>query len=320
MIPMAPENLGTLIEVDVRSVWANEAQDFTPWLLENASRLAKALGIELELRQAEHPVGNFSLDLIGTDLTNNCELIVENQLTPTDHGHLGQLMTYAAGTNAQTIVWIATEFREEHREAIRWLNDVTGENARFFGIEVSVVKIGDSIPAPLFRLRAEPNEWGAIVAQQSAELSERELLYRKFWTLFLGRLKEAHPDWSNARKPGKTSWLTLPCPYTGCRWGVSFAANQRVMVELYIDSGELETNLAIYNLFLAAKGPIEHSFGAPLSWEDLPERRACRIAFYSDGHVTETEKHEAFATWMMESLGKLKSSLAAGMVDLSSID
>lgn len=313
------KDLGTLVEIQVRSVWANEAQDFTPWLLENASRLAKALGIEIELRQAEHPVGNFSLDLLGRDLTNNCDLIVENQLTATDHGHLGQLMTYAAGTKAQTIVWIATEFREEHREAIRWLNDVAGENARFFGIEVSVVRIGDSAPAPLFRLRAEPNEWGAVVAQQSAELSERELLYRKFWTSFLERLKATHPDWSNARKPGKASWLTMPSPFAGCRWSASFASNQRVMVELYIDSGELETNLAIYHLFLASKKVIETSFGAPLSWEDLPERRACRIAFYGEGHVTETERHEEFATWMIEALAKLKSSLAAANVDLNSL-
>jgi hypothetical protein len=66
------------------------------------------LGIDLELSAAEHPVGGCALDLIGRDLTNNCVLIVENQLTITDHGHLGQILTYAAGTDAGTVVWLAS--------------------------------------------------------------------------------------------------------------------------------------------------------------------------------------------------------------------
>jgi hypothetical protein len=101
-------------------VWPHEAHDFTPWLLDNADALEATLGIEIELSAAEHPVGGFSLDLIGRDLTNDCVLMVENQLTGTDHGHLGQLLTYAAGTDAQTIVWMATAFREEHRQARSW--------------------------------------------------------------------------------------------------------------------------------------------------------------------------------------------------------
>src|SRR5438093_12030833 len=96
--------LGRLERVDPRVIWQRENRDFTPWLLENADRLAEALGIELELEAAEHGVGNFALDLVGRDLTNDAVLMVENQLEPTDHGHLGQLLTYGAGTGASTIV------------------------------------------------------------------------------------------------------------------------------------------------------------------------------------------------------------------------
>src|SRR2546423_984150 len=107
--------LSRLQPLDPREVWVHEAHDFTPWLLANADALADVLGIDIELTAAEHPVGTFSLDLVGRDLTNSCVLMVENQLTATDHGHLGQLLTYAAGTGARTIVWMATSFREEHR-------------------------------------------------------------------------------------------------------------------------------------------------------------------------------------------------------------
>src|SRR4029453_13226344 len=132
--------LGRLEAVDPRLIWAHEAHSFTPWLLENEDRLAEALGIDLELGAS---VGGYKLDLVGRDLTNDAVLIVENQLETTDHSHLGQVLTYAAGTAASTIVWIATAFREEHRQALDWLNENTGEQAHFFGIELQVVKIGD---------------------------------------------------------------------------------------------------------------------------------------------------------------------------------
>ena len=150
--------LGRLEGVEVRTVWEHEARDFTPWLLDHADHLAETLGIDLELNQSEHSVGGFSLDLVGRDLTNDAVLIVENQLEGTDHNHLGQILTYAAGTDASSIVWIATSFREEHRQAIDWLNEQTRENIRFFGIELKVARIGTSLPAPLFNLVAQPND------------------------------------------------------------------------------------------------------------------------------------------------------------------
>lgn len=94
--------LGRLERVEVREVWENEARDFTPWLLDHDDHLAEALGIDLEIQRSEHPVGNFSLDLIGRDLTNDAVLIVENQLGGTDHNHLGQILTYTAGARCST--------------------------------------------------------------------------------------------------------------------------------------------------------------------------------------------------------------------------
>ncbi|WP_201749735.1 hypothetical protein [Micromonospora sicca] len=145
--------LGKLEAVDVREVWKHEAHTFTPWLLANADVLGEVLDMDLALSAAEHPVGGFSLDLIGVDEATNETVIIENQLARTDHGHLGQLLTYAGGTDPVNVVWIATEFREEHRAALDWLNARPDENTRFFGIEIRAVRIGKSIAAPLMRLR-----------------------------------------------------------------------------------------------------------------------------------------------------------------------
>jgi hypothetical protein len=144
--PPPTKVLGRLENVDPRVVWPDEARDFTPWMLHNASYLGDVLGIEIELEAREHPIGPYYLDLFGQDQSNRCVLIIENQLTPTDHRHLGQLLTYAAGTQplAGTIVWIAPKFRDEHRDALDFLNarvsgDISSE-IRFFGVEMSVVK------------------------------------------------------------------------------------------------------------------------------------------------------------------------------------
>lgn len=136
-------SLGRLRRVPPREVWPHEARDFTPWLLENVDVLSDLLGMELVLDVAEHPVGGFSLDLLGRDETTGRVVIVENQLDVSDHTHLGQILTYAAGTNPATIVWITTGFRPEHRAALDWLNERTDEETRFFGVEIEVVQIDD---------------------------------------------------------------------------------------------------------------------------------------------------------------------------------
>ncbi len=133
---MAEDPLGRLERVDLREIWLSEAQDFTPWLArpENLSVLAETLGMELELEAQEQAVGPFRADLLCKDLESDKWVLVENQLERTDHRHLGQLMTYAAGLKAVSIVWIAASFTEEHRAALDWLNEITDESFEFFGL------------------------------------------------------------------------------------------------------------------------------------------------------------------------------------------
>jgi hypothetical protein len=306
--------IGKLEQLDPHIVWAHEAHDFTPWLLANADRLAEALGIDLELEAAEHAVGGYSLDLVGRDITNDAVLIVENQLAGTDHSHLGQVLTYAAGTGAATIVWIATSFREEHRQALDWLNESTGEETHFFGIELQVVKIGDSASAPLFNVVVQPNDWQKQVraSTRTGAVTEKGALYTEFWRGFLDRVHAEHPDWTRARAVGPRNGFAMTSPITGTYYSYSFAQNDRLRVELYIDTGDGDKNLEMFEYLRSRQEAIEQAYGGELSWEDLPTRRGCRIAAYRDDGCTVLDKarHEEFTDWLLSAGARFRTALS----------
>ena len=164
---MSNHILGRLTRVDLREIWETEAVDFTPWLAQedNLVILGETLGISLELEAQEKDVGRFRADILCKNKSNGSWVLIENQLDRTDHSHLGQLLTYASGLEAVTIVWIAYPFTDEHRSTLDWLNKITDEKFRFFGLEVELWRIGDSPAAPKFNVVSKPNDWSRSVAQ-----------------------------------------------------------------------------------------------------------------------------------------------------------
>jgi hypothetical protein len=142
--------LGTLEKVDPRTIWPDEASGFTPWLVENIRLLSDAIGMDLEVDESEAAVGGFRVDIVCKDLATGRPVVIENMLGPTDHDHLGKLLTYAAGWGARAAILVGTEFRDEHLKALEWLNELSGEEHLFFAVRAGVVKIGDSLPAPEF--------------------------------------------------------------------------------------------------------------------------------------------------------------------------
>lgn len=179
--------LGTLTRIDLREVWKSEPYSFTPWLAEaeNLNALAQVLEFEaLELVQTEQQVSEFSVDIVAKIAGTDDIVVIENQLERTDHRHLGQAITYAAGTQAKAIVWVAPEFAEGHRAALDWLNRMTPEDIGFFGVEVGAVRIGDSVPAPVFTVVARPNNWARQVRDAAAAPGPDALRNIAYWAAF----------------------------------------------------------------------------------------------------------------------------------------
>ena len=305
------QQLGRLEPVDPRSIWSHEALNFTPWLAQNADRLAEALGIELEVEATEYAVGGYSLDIFGKDQTNDVVLIVENQLGESDHSHLGQLLTYAAGTTASTIVWITTRFRDEHRQALTWLNEHSDQDTHFFGVELEVVRIGDSAPAPLFKVVALPNDWQKSVrAATAGTAGSKNESYRQFWTKLLDRIKSEHPTWTRAAG-GAQNWLWLTAPIRGCGLNPVFGFKGKIRQELYIDRATAEQCRAVFDALHARRQEFEAAYGRQVEWDPLEGRKACRISESSEGDVQNETEHEKYIEFFIDAGERFRRAISA---------
>ena len=264
--------LGRLEKVDLRYVWQSEALDFTPWLAreDNLDLLSDALGIELELEGVEQNVGPFRADILCKDTLSDRWVLIENQLERTDHTHLGQLITYAAGLDAVTIVWIAARVAEEHRAAIDWLNEITDTNVRFFALEVELWRIGSSPAAPKFNMISGPNDWSRTTSNAKKAIEDRTLteprqMLLDYWTAF-GHALSTQSRRVRAVKPLAQNWITHGVGKSGVH--INGVLNRReswVRGEIYLTG---TTASAYFELLQIDRHEIEAELGQPLVWYD----------------------------------------------------
>ena len=309
-------SLGRLERVALRQAWPNEASNFTPWLAEesNLAQLGEAIGLQLELEGVEKQVGSFSADILAKDINTQQWVLIENQIAPTDHSHLGQLLTYSAGLDAHTVVWSAETFRDEHRAAVDFLNRATTDEFAFFAVQIELWRIGESAFAPRFSIAGKPNNWSkqaqAVKQISEGELTETQKAYREFWSSLIAKAKDRYPALS-ARQPYKGSWQTAERIRGG---NPDFSANaafpwdKSLRCEIYID-GTLAK--AAFHWLREHKEEIEQAFGGPLEWEELPDRRASRIVSYMPGleKCSDKSRWDAQQDWLLTWWPKLSNSV-----------
>ncbi|WP_338431660.1 DUF4268 domain-containing protein [Synechococcus elongatus] len=310
---------GTLYKVELREIWPHEASDFTPWLAENINELGQALELELELVEQEASVGDFSLDIFAKDLGSSKSVIIENQLTKTDHDHLGKLLTYASGLDASIVIWVSESIREEHRQALEWLNQRTDNETSFFGVVIEVIKIDDSKPVFNFRVVVSPNEWQKTIRHtppKSGINSIKGERYRSYFQNLIDELRETYRF--TAAKDGKAqSSYIFSSGVTGITYGVIFAQNGRTRVELYIGTREQDKNKLIFDRLYELREEIEGLLGGEIAWERLDNKIASRIAIYTDGTIDDSDADlEVLKAWHIEKLLKIKAALGNKILPL----
>ena len=297
--------LGKMEKIDdLRSIWAHEARDFSKWLSqeENLALLSETVGIDIVLSELESSVGGFSVDLFATEEGTERKIIIENQLEDTNHDHLGKIITYASGKGAEVIIWIVKRARDEHKQAIEWLNQHTDENIGFFLLEIELWKIDDSFPAPKFNVIERPNDW-AKTMKAVENLSETKKLQFEFWQAFTEYAfsKDKFQRVFSKRKVYPRHWYDLSVGNSSCC--IRLTANtqkKRLGAEIYIhDDKEL------FEKFKEKKSEIEQKIGQNIEWRVAA--KDCRILALSDGDISKGESSwtEYFA-WYCECVFKFR--------------
>lgn len=297
--------LGELKKVDVRTVWKNEASDFTVWLSQeqNLQILGNEIDHDLVLVQTECPVGDFSADILAEEESTQKKIVIENQLARTNHDHLGKLITYASGHSAGIAVWVVSDVREEHRKAIDWLNDHTDEDVEFFLVRIEVWQIGNSPFAPKFEVICRPNDWARQVKKSSAseKLSETGLFQLEYWTRFKSFAMERKTTLKLQTPPAR-HWTSIGIGKSDAYISLTVnSVTKHIATELYIPN-----NKDLYEYLLAHKAEIEGELGEAAEWMELPERKASRIKTTKTGDFYDKGQWNEQFTWFLNEAQKFQ--------------
>jgi hypothetical protein len=299
------DKLGKLEKVPLRDTWMSEPRNFSKWLAkkENLTLLSETLNIDsLELEATEADIGSFNVDILARDEDKDL-VIIENQLEQTDHKHLGQIITYASGKEAKTIIWIAKSFRDEHLKAINWLNENSVDDINFFAIEIELWRIGDSLPAPKFSVVAKPNEWEKIIREppKLKENTSTELKRFKFWEGLKAFANEnGAPFFSH--KPSKDHWYNISMGLGGSYISLTaLIPNNKITCGLWIDDDKER-----FDSLEAVKTDIEKELGYPLGWDRKDRKKASSIIVSEDYDFSAENNVEAYQ-WMVTKAKEFKS-------------
>ena len=274
--------LGKLEEVDIRKVWPHEQYDFSKWLAteENIRELGDALNLSLTDVETEKFVGNYRCDILCKDEITGKMVLIENQLEPTNHDHLGKIITYASGLDAAVVVWIVASARDEHASAIEWLNKHTDDEISFFLMEVHAYKIGDSDPAPQFKIIEQPNDFVKIVkaVSKNTDMNESQKNRLEFWTQF-NEVVDSKGKPFNKRKATTDHWYNVAIGSSDASISIDLVNKEhKIRVSLWISD-----NKDIFDALLQKKDEIEEALGFALEWNRLNNKKASYICTYIKG-------------------------------------
>ncbi|MCQ2253780.1 MAG: DUF4268 domain-containing protein [Bacteroidales bacterium] len=290
--------LGTLERVELRTVWPHEEYDFSAWLAEeeNLEKLSNSIGIDISLIEKESKVGGYSADIFAVEEETGKKIIIENQLEDTNHDHLGKIITYASGKDANYIIWIVKKARDEHRRAIEWLNEHTDSEIQFFLLEIELWKIGDSMPAPKFNIVEQPNNWAKDEKKSSVSVTETGRKCQDFWDAFNSYAendKKFIKDFKT-RKPQPQNWYDL---------GIG-NRNMHISMNLQFKKGTLNTGIYIpddvdlYNDFVSIKADVEKAIGTALIWHQA--NKASRFFVVKNIDINDSANWEQCFKWLIE--------------------
>jgi len=199
--------VGKLRKINLSEVWGNEPDGFASWLQQE--EILEILGetIERTLKPAgsEIPLTTLAGGVLAKDTKSGSYVIVLGQLDGINPDALGKLIMYSAGLDAKAVVCVAQEISAEIRQTLDWLNAVSRDDVNFYGAELELWRIDDSVPAPNFHLVCQPNMWARQLKMGQEEGGEAGTAKASEFSESKGKKDEASKGTKDkvAAAPGK---------------------------------------------------------------------------------------------------------------------
>jgi hypothetical protein len=295
------DKLGKLVKVNVRDIWEHEARDFSSWLVkdENLALLSEEIGLDIEPIGTEESSGRFRVDILAKEANSGDYVIIENQLEPTNHDHLGKVITYAAGYDAKYLIWIVKDVLDEHLKAVEWLNEHLDNSISCFLIKIEVWQIGDSKPAPRFEVVSIKNNWVANLKSTvaSGELSPHQLNQQEFWRLLGEDFKLRDPN-MRVQTPLPQHWLNFSLGSSLCHPYLTVNTKENFV------SCDLWTTDKTFLAFLQSRETeLKSELGYEFSWWEANKSGGIRTK-YQVSDVFDPNEYKNSFNWLFEAVKK----------------
>lgn len=279
---------------NIKTIWKDEEKEFSPFVADNIDLLSDAIKIPIDKESVrkEVPCGKYWLDIIAKEENTDNIIVIENQLDTTDHRHLGEILTYAAGQNAKYVIWIAAKATEEHQKTIEWLNEHTDNDVSFFLVQMEVWTIDNSKPAPKFSIVVKPNDWFKTFKQETKQLNETDKKILNFWEEFkeYGLSKGCS---FLTHTPSTNRWYRISMGKSGyyvCL-NISF---EKIYCEFIMNTENIQNNKTTFHELEKNKDLIEKEIGCKLKWRLEESQRRSVIEIEKKLYPYEERKQDAF--------------------------
>ncbi len=300
---MATRDLGKFERVGVRNVWPHEALNFTPWLARNLDVLSEAVGLQLELvdTEATLPGEGGRVDILAKEVDTGTGVVIENQLETSDNDHGAGILGYAAHSNSDILIWVASGFTDWHRRTVKWLNR---NGVRIYAVEVSAWRIGDAY-APYLKLIAGPNDFDYTSVSGRRSNGQK---YRDFFQPLIDRLREEGITDRVAALAANDH--AFPSGYDGITYAVGFWSGPSASAYLWIATEDREYNKQVFDALHGLRNEIEGEINGTLTWDRRDKQRMCSVFLSRNGAIGDPpEALDKIREWMFVNLVDLKNAI-----------
>ena len=304
------QGLGLLERVELKEVWEHEGDHFTAWLGEHISLLGEALGLHLEGMSSETPEGDWNGHIPAWDVENDRPVVIQSHLEPSEHSHFGEILTCAAVHDADVVIWVAKEFKSEHKEALEMLNRRTDEDTEFYGVAVELWRIDGSRPAPYFHVVTSPREWEGELMEISAVSDEEtddqpgawedEERYHWFWEPLKQQLEDAGLSLGTGNGHGYHCIVDIGVSDVWC--DMRFTVSNEVAVDLKLhENGNWDDSH--FELLMESQMEIEAEMGMDLAWDGTDDHGDWSVSVSAGGSIDEPpHRLDEIRHWMFENV------------------